>query len=703
MSKVYGWAGKILRVNLTTGDITTEDTAKHFKMIGGMGIGYKVIFDEVPVGTKPYDEANKIIFAVGPFTGASVPCGGRTNITSLTPVMKGNHVADSHMGGDFGPKLKYAGYDALIIEGKAAKPTWLNIQDDKVTLESAEELWGKGIYDATAMISDLTNTSTCVAAIGPAGENLVNMSVIINSFNHSAGVGHGAVLGSKNLKAIAVNGTGSVYIKDPKTVKELNDYMLLEVIGSNNNHVVPRTEQSWAEFHSPSSRWTSGKGKSWELAEGGPVETGENPPGNINQVGYRCLKSIADLGDEATKYTVKMTGCHGCPIRCYSALKVDGLENHGMSPYAGNTCVANMYRNKFMVKGVKDEVQEGDAVFVSNMIGQRMADNLGVWCNYAQLERDFTWLYNNNKFEEFIPAEEYKEIPWHYLDEQNPDFIIEVYERIAHKTGEFGRVMGLGSYEMAKELGLGNEYWGEDSNNLWSDWGFPKHHSNETAAQVGALINCMFNRDCMCHSHVNITGSGLPIDLQREILGEVFGSETALDYPKNYTPMNEYKAKFAKWSIVTNCLHDSITLCNWVWPMMFSPTKAREYRGDLDLEAKYYSAITGESVDREGIYEAGERIMTMHRALQVKQMGTVNLREEHDSHINDWVFTDKDGLKPFTEGTIVMDREDMQLGLTMLYKEFGWDEKTGAPTRATLEKLDLKEVADDLESLGLLP
>lgn len=275
MSKVYGWAGKILRVNLTTGDISTEDSLKYSKMIGGMGIGYKVMYDEVPVGTKPYDEANKIIFAVGPFTGASVPCGGRTNITSLTPVMKGNLVADSHMGGDFGPKLKYAGYDALIIEGKASKPTWLNIQDDKVTLESAEEMWGKGIYDTTAMISDLTNTSTCVAAIGPAGENLVNLSVIINSFNHSAGAGHGAVLGSKNLKAIAVCGTGAVNIKDTKTVKELNDYMLLEIIGSNNNHVVPRTEQSWAEFHSPSSRWTSGKGKRWELAEGGPIETGE--------------------------------------------------------------------------------------------------------------------------------------------------------------------------------------------------------------------------------------------------------------------------------------------------------------------------------------------------------------------------------------------------------------------------------------------
>ncbi len=99
---------------------------------------------------------------------------------------------------------------------------------------------------------------------------------------------------------------------------------------------------------------------------------------------------------------------------------------------------------------------------------------------------------------------------------------------------------------------------------------------------------------------------------------------------------------------------------------------------------------------------AAERISTLHRALTVKNMNTVDMRNEHDT-IPEWVFEADPEMKPFTEGTVKLDREDMQLGLTMLYKEYGWDEKTGAPTRATLERLGLKDVADELESLNLLP
>ncbi|MEG0584646.1 MAG: aldehyde ferredoxin oxidoreductase N-terminal domain-containing protein, partial [Cetobacterium sp.] len=115
MNNSYGWAGKILRVNLSNGKITIENTEKFKSLIGGMGIGYKVLFDEVPAGTKAFDEANKIIFAVGPLTGSGAPSSSRTNITSLLPSNPYNAVSDSHMGGNFAAHLKYAGYDAIII------------------------------------------------------------------------------------------------------------------------------------------------------------------------------------------------------------------------------------------------------------------------------------------------------------------------------------------------------------------------------------------------------------------------------------------------------------------------------------------------------------------------------------------------------------------------------------------------------------
>jgi aldehyde:ferredoxin oxidoreductase len=231
---------------------------------------------------------------------------------------------------------------------------------------------------------------------------------------------------------------------------------------------------------------------------------------------------------------------------------------------------------------------------------------------------------------------------------------------------------------------------------------FPKHHSNEAGAQVGVLVNIMFNRDPNSHTHMNFIGAGLPIELLKEIAGEVWGSPDALDAPKNYTPMNEYKAKFAKWSIDRNFLHDSITLCNWVWPMTVSPQKSRNYRGDTALESKFYSIATGIDMSEEDLDLQAERITNLHRAATIKEMNTIDMRNEHDT-IPNWVFDVDPDMKPFTEGTVKLDRDDMQLALTMLYKEYGWDEKTGAPTRAALERVGLKYVADELESLNLLP
>lgn len=130
-----GWTGNILRINLTTGNITHEDSSKFKKFIGGMGFGYKIMYDEVPPCTMPFDEGNKLVFATGPLTGSGAPCSSRVNITSLSTFTKGNLVVDAHMGGFFAAQMKFAGYDAIIIEGKSASPVWINIKDDKVSIE----------------------------------------------------------------------------------------------------------------------------------------------------------------------------------------------------------------------------------------------------------------------------------------------------------------------------------------------------------------------------------------------------------------------------------------------------------------------------------------------------------------------------------------------------------------------------------------
>ncbi len=220
MAKYGGWAGKVLHVDLSTGRIWPEDTVEKYKDdLGGTGIGYQVMWDEVPAGTKPYDPDNRMIFAVGPLAGTGAPCNGRMAITTLwLTCWPRPLVATGHMGGQFAAKLKYAGYDAIVIKGRADRPVWLSIVDKEVKIQDARHLWGKGIRWTTEAISQVMGPEAVVAAIGQAGENRVPMSVVMNSYSHSAG-GLGAVMGSKNLKAVVVQGTESPPISDPEGLK----------------------------------------------------------------------------------------------------------------------------------------------------------------------------------------------------------------------------------------------------------------------------------------------------------------------------------------------------------------------------------------------------------------------------------------------------------------------------------------------------
>jgi len=339
MAKYGGWAGKVLHVDLSTGRTWTDDTVEKYKeYLGGTGIGYKVIWDEVPAGTKPYDPVNRIIFAVGPLAGTGAPCNGRTAITTLWPTCWPQPlVATGHMGGQFAAKLKYAGYDAVVIEGRADRPVWLSIVDQQVEIQDARRLWGQGIRRTTEAIAQIMGTDGVVAAIGQAGENLVPMSVVMNSVSHSAG-GIGSVMGSKNLKAIGVRGTGSVRIAGNKDEWEKLIKYHLSLLGANNQHVVPSSPQPWAEFYEPRSRWVGSKGRTWGAALR-PIETGTCEPHNLNRIAYRTNNAAFFNGDIAWQYTVRGNGCTSCPIRCHTMIKVPSVSaKYGIPEVGQNTC-----------------------------------------------------------------------------------------------------------------------------------------------------------------------------------------------------------------------------------------------------------------------------------------------------------------------------------------------------------------------------
>jgi aldehyde:ferredoxin oxidoreductase len=692
-----GWTGKTLRVDLSTGAIRVEDTvARYREVLGGTGVGYKVLWEDVPARIGAFARENKIILGTGPLTGTSAPSGGRTSITTIFPVVYPDElVATGHMGGGWGAELKYAGWDNVIIEGQSPKPVYLAIADDRVEIRDAAHLWGNGIYHATTSICQEMGAETQVAAIGQAGENQVRLAVVMTGFSHSAG-GVGGVFGSKRLKAIAVRGTGSVRIAaDKREWKQLIRYTL-SIMGANNQHVVPSTPQPWAEYYAPGSRWTARKGLFWGAAQPA-VETGECPPEDLNRMGYRTAKATYDLGPNAEKHTVRMGGCVSCPIRCHSHLDMPAVEEkYGVSRYAASTCVG--WGGRAFFKSFPDGAR-GQASIEAAVVGKHLADDLGIWTHYSQLQRDFKYAYDNGFIKANLPDSEYRSIPWQKYESGDPGFLREIYTRIAYKQGEFGAAFGEGSGRLAERWRFPAEYYREPGTSWWK-MGHPKHHSSEEGGQAGVLINMMYNRDCQCHSHSNFLGSGLPVKIQKELAAKLWGAG-AVDPDNNVTPMNADKARFAVWSVLRKELHDSLTLCNWMYPLAASPLRARGYEGDNGIEAKLYSAVTGDRMDAARLDQAAERIFNLHRVLTMRDMATVDMRTRHDT-VPDWVFDHPPDRKPFTPGHYKMDREDIELARDLFYRVLGWDRQTGAPTRSSLEKLGLKEVADRLERLKLL-
>jgi aldehyde:ferredoxin oxidoreductase len=213
---IPAYAGKILRVDLTSRQIREEpiraDQARTY--IGGRGLGTRIIFDEVDAAIDPFDPANKLVLAAGPLTGTTAACGGRYMAITKGPLT--GAIACSNSGGNFGPELKYAGYDAIVLEGAASEPLMLVIDDGSAALRPADGLWGKTVPETEDVLHQQLGHGFKCISIGPAGERLVRFACIINDKSRAAGrSGVGAVMGSKKFKAVAVRGTGGLRVAEP--------------------------------------------------------------------------------------------------------------------------------------------------------------------------------------------------------------------------------------------------------------------------------------------------------------------------------------------------------------------------------------------------------------------------------------------------------------------------------------------------------
>lgn len=305
-----GYFGKLLRVNLTTGVISVDalDPATCMDFIGGRGLGTKLFYDEVGPHVDALSEANKLFFMTGPLTGAAVPTGGRYMVVTKAPLT--GTIASSNSGGHWGAELKYAGYDGLVVEGKADHPVYLNIEDDKVELRDASHLWGKLVSETTELLTEAIPARAKVLAIGPAGEKLSLMAAIINDIHRAAGrSGVGAVMGSKNLKAITVRGTGKAPIADPEALKVANLSALKKI-----------REDGVTSTGLPSY----GTAVLVNIIN----ENGMLPTNNFQESKFADAESIS--GElMAEKYLTRKDPCHHCPIGCGRYVKLGDWEGGG--------------------------------------------------------------------------------------------------------------------------------------------------------------------------------------------------------------------------------------------------------------------------------------------------------------------------------------------------------------------------------------
>jgi len=407
---VNGYMGKLLIVDLTSGKIEDEplnaDYANQF--IGGSGLAARYLYDMVDADTDPLGPENPLFFMAGPLTGTRAPSCGRFVICARSPLT--GLWGESNSGGFFGPEMRFAGYDGIIVKGQSPEPVYLHIADGKASLRDAKRLWGKDAYETQDAIQDeVGDAKTRVACIGPAGENLVRFAAVMNDDGSAAGrTGMGAVMGSKNLKAVAVRGHQKIPLADAERFAALAREALAAIKEDIMTDILRETGTAGSLDYSmmlgdaPAHYFTRGS-----------FPEGENLSGSV----------MAETILTGT-YT-----CYGCSIACKRKVKMGESEIKG--PEYETVCAL----------GALLLIDDLDAVAYLG----RLCDAYGL----DTISAGVTIAFAHYLFDQGIigSSEAGMELNW-----GNPDAVAELIEMIAHRRG-FGEVLAEGSRLMGRRYG----------------------------------------------------------------------------------------------------------------------------------------------------------------------------------------------------------------------------------------------------------
>ena len=634
--ELCGYAGNILIVNLT--DRTVESVPLDPEMaqnyLGGHGINYRLACDFIPPQADPLGPENAIFIGGGPFTGTVVPGSGEVIVSFKSPLTGG--VTSGCGGGHFAFMLKTSGYDHLVITGRASSPVFIAISDDEVQIRDADYLWGK--KDAYDTVDDLRSKfEPCsVIPIGPAGENLVKISVTSIDKGGSLGTaGFPAVMGSKNLKAIvAQKGSRSVKIADPKRLLRWVDTMLEAIM----NYRL-RPDLLAGGTHTMVAAWmdTLGMiGKNWS-----ELEFGAGFPGTeIDTIHRQCRKTLA---------------CAGCPSG--EKDRVDLMEGE----YGPMTA----YLTDFMMpfdhgaKTVEDDHHR--EVYVSDLMNRY---------NICLLNFEYVLSLMHYLYEEGIITKSDTDGL-----ELKDDFEtrLKLIHMIAHRQG-FGDILADGALEAARKMGKGEEHvlhikgameFIDPRIDTLNTGGFAQlvHHGRPNYVPGGLGIYVP-NRPVKSHvQHARRIG------MTDEEIDRVF---TEVDY--NAGRLCKHTED---WYSLFNCFGQ----CHRLYIHRFH---------SIEGFTQMYSAITGIEATGSDLLKAGERVWNMGRVLNVR----CGFDRKDDLPPAKWFepLKDKEGNEyPLMDyfRRKVLSRNDVEKWLDDYYDERGWDKVTGIPTEEKLTELGI--------------
>lgn len=372
-----GYQNNVLRVNLSQAKVATEPLRMDFaeKYAGQKGLAIRYLYEELAAGIDPLGPENKLLFTTGPMTGTGVPCSGKLSIAAKSPAT--GTINDCSIGGHSANAIKYAGYDMIILEGKAAKPTLIVIDNDKVTLEDAGDLWGKGAHEAEKLLQERFGHEYEHLVIGPAGENLVTMSCINSDYYRQAGRGGiGAVMGSKNVKAVSVRGTGPVNVANVKAlVEKVLRYQQEDVHQDDNNFVFDCGTTAFLEA----------------CQDGGIL-----PKRNFSDA--TDDKWTEYNGDVLLEKLVGKRGCGSCGLGCGNFVKwddavVEGPEYESIAVAGPNADVSNPYDilkyNEVADDMGLDTISAGDTIIWAMEMTEKGIHDFGIRFGEAEKMREY--------------------------------------------------------------------------------------------------------------------------------------------------------------------------------------------------------------------------------------------------------------------------------------------------------------------------